>query len=144
MIALSLWPRRFGNSYTWTKPFVQWPAAGSWTSVSVTMSTWMIPEWTYGYHAMFPLLRDTSQNPGCIGILMSYHYAHYTKILITGFVLLSRYCVPASPWQSHMCLARRWLMSSHQEVPKNISPLSEEQIPLSSYLATWWNFPMNL
>ena len=50
-----------------------------------------------GYHVMLPLLPDTSQNPGCIGILLSDHYAHYTKILVTGFVLLSRYCVPASP-----------------------------------------------
>jgi hypothetical protein len=140
VIALSLWPRRFGNSQTWTKPFVQWPTAGPWTSVLVPVSTRMILEWTFGYHVMFPLLRDTSQNPGFIGILLSHHHAHYTEILITGFVLLSRYCVPASPWWSHLCLARRWLMSSHREGPKNISPSSEEQIPLLSYLTTCQTF----
>ena len=70
--------------------------AGSRTveSVSVPMSTRMIFEWTFGYHVMFALLRDTLQNLGCIGILLSHHYAYYTKILVTGFVLLSCYCVP--------------------------------------------------
>ena len=42
-----------------------------------------------GYHGMFPLLRDTLQNPVCVGILLSYHHAHYTVALVTGFVLLS-------------------------------------------------------
>ena len=43
-----------------------------------------------------PFVPYTSQNPGCIGILLSHHHAHYTEIFITGFVLFSRYCVPAS------------------------------------------------
>jgi hypothetical protein len=42
-----------------------------------------------GYHVAFPLLRDTLQNPVCIGILLSHHHAHYTVALVTGFVLLS-------------------------------------------------------
>ena len=85
---------------------------------------------------------DTSRNPRCIGILLSHHHAHYTEILATDFVLLSRYCVPASPWCSHVCLDRWWLMFSNREGPKNISPSSEEQIPLSNYLVPcqtlWW------
>ena len=43
-----------------------------------------------GYHVMFPLLRDTLQNPVCIGILLSHHHAHYTVAPVIGFVLLSR------------------------------------------------------
>jgi hypothetical protein len=148
MTALSLWPRRFSNTQTWTKPFVQWPTAGPWTYVSIPMSTRMIFEWTFGYHVTFPLLRDTLQNMRCISILMRHHHVHYTEILVIGFVLLSRFCIQASPWHSHLCLARRWLMLSHQEGPKNISPSSEEQIPLSSYLATcqtfWWTCKLSL
>ena len=125
-----------------------WPTAGPWTSILVPVSTWMIFEWTLGYHVMFPLLRDTSQNLGSIVILLSHHHAHYTEILVAGFVLLSCYCVLASPWQSHLCLARRWLMLSHQEGPKNISPSSEEQIPLLSYLVPcqtfWWTRKLSL
>jgi hypothetical protein len=67
-------------------------------------------------------------------------HAHYTDILVTGFVLLSRYRVPASPWRSNLCLARRCWMPSHREGPKNISPSSEEQIPLSSYPVTCQTF----
>ena len=104
------------------------------------MITRMIFEWTFGYHVMFPLLRDTLQNPVCIGILLSHHHAHYTIAPVTGFVLLSRWRVPASPWRSHLCLARRWWMPSHREGPKNISPSSEEQIPLSSYPVTCQTF----
>jgi hypothetical protein len=132
MIALSLWPRRFGNSYTWTKPLhsmtdsgivdihtlaepgisslvfigihlcnflaiwqqiysklavvYQWisnslvfhgspgKTPGTTTaSISIPMSTRMIFESTFGYHMMFPLLRDTSQKPGCNSILLSHH-----------------------------------------------------------------------
>ena len=29
-----------------------------------------------GYHVMFHLLRDTLQNPVCIGILLSHHHAY--------------------------------------------------------------------
>ena len=76
----------------------------------------------------------------CIGILPSYHHAHYTVAPVTGFLLLSRWRVPASGWCSHMCLARRWWMSSHREGPKNISPSSEEQSPLSSCPVTWQTF----
>ena len=32
----------------------------------------------------------------CIGILLSHTHAHYTGLLVTGFVLLSRSHVPAS------------------------------------------------
>ena len=47
-----------------------------------------------GYHLMFPLLRDTLQNPVCISILLSHHHAHYTVAPVTVapvtvFVLLS-------------------------------------------------------
>ena len=113
-------------------PFIQWPIAESWTSISVPMITRMIFKWTFGYHEMFPLLRDTLQNPMCIDILLGHHHAHYTVAPVTGFVLLSRWRVLASPWRSHLCLARRWWMPSHREGPKNISPSSEEQIPPSS------------
>ena len=116
--------------------------AGSRTveSVSVPMSTRMIFEWTFGYHVMLTFIHDTSKNLGCIGILLTHHHAHYTEILVTDFVLLSHYCVLASPWWSHVCLVRRWLMPSHWEGPKNISPSSEEQIPLSSYPFTCQTF----
>jgi hypothetical protein len=67
-------------------------------------------------------------------------HAHYTVILVTGFVLLSRCRVSASPWRSHLCLARWWRIPSHQEGPKNISPSSKEQIPLSSYLVPCQTF----
>ena len=43
-----------------------------------------------GYHVMFPLLRDTLQNPRCVGILLSHTHAHYIVVFVTGFVLLSR------------------------------------------------------
>ena len=46
-------------------------------------------ECTFGYRVMFHLLRDTLQNPVCIGIPLSHHHAHYTIASITGFVLLS-------------------------------------------------------
>ena len=119
-----------------------------WKSMSIPMSTRMIFEWTFGYHVMLPFLHDTSQNPGCISILLNHHHAHYTEILVTGFVLLSRYCVLASPWQSHVCLARRWLMQSHREGSNNISTLSVEKIPLLSYLVTcqtfWWTYKLSL
>ena len=108
------------------------------------MITRMIFEWTFGYHVMFPLLLDTLQNPVCIGILLSHHHAHYIVAPVTGFVLLFRWRVPASPWRSHLCLDRRWWMPSHREGPKNISPSSEEQIPLSSYQVTLSNFPVSL
>ena len=75
-----------------------------------------------------------------IDILLSHSHAHYTGLLVTGFVLLSRYHVPASLWLSHLCLARWWWMPSHREGPKNISPSSEEQIPLLSYLAPCHTF----
>ena len=100
MITLSLWSRRFGKSKTWTKPLRSMTDSGAWTSISVPMITRMIFEWTFGYHVMFPLLRNTFQNPVCMGILLSHHHAP-----ITGFVLLSCWCVWASPWGSHMCLA---------------------------------------
>ena len=35
-------------------------------------------KWNFSYHVMFPLLHDTSQNLGCIGILLSHAHAHYT------------------------------------------------------------------
>jgi hypothetical protein len=140
MITLSLWPRRFGNSQTWTKPFVQWPTGGPWTSLLVPVSTRMIFEWPFGYHVMFPLLCDTLQNPVCISILPSHHHAHYTIAPVTGFVPISRWRVLASPWHSHLYLARRWWMSSHREGPKNISPSSEEQIPLLSCPITCQTF----
>ena len=70
---LSLWPRRFDNHGHVGNPFVQWPIAEPWTSISVPMITRMIFEWTFGYHVMFPLLRDTSQNTRRIGILLSHH-----------------------------------------------------------------------
>ena len=31
---------------------------------------------------LFPLLRDTLQNPVCIGILLSHHHAHYIVALV--------------------------------------------------------------
>ena len=76
----------------------------------------------------------------CIVILLSHHHDHYTDLLVNSFVLLSRWCVPASPGHSHLCLARWWRMSSHWEGPKNISASSEEQIPLSSYLVPCQTF----
>ena len=85
VIALSLWPSRFSNSRTWTKPFVQWPITGPWTSILVPVSTRMIVKWTFGHHAMFPLLHDILQNPVCIGILLSHHHAHYTIAPIYQF-----------------------------------------------------------
>ena len=66
-------------------------------------------------------------------------FVHHASYLITGFVL-SRWRVPASPWRSHLCLASRWWMPSHREGPKNISPSSEEQIPLSSCPVTCQTF----
>ena len=121
-------------------PFVQWPIAEPWTSILVPMITRMIFEWTFGYHVMFPLLRDTLQNPVCIGILQSHHHAHYSVAPVTSFVLLFRWRVSASPWCSHLCLATRCWMPSHREGPKNISPSSKEQIPLLSYLVTCQTF----
>ena len=35
-------------------------------------------EWTFGYYVMSPLLHNTLQNPGCIGILLSDAHDHYT------------------------------------------------------------------
>ena len=88
------------------------------------------------------------RKPGMHRYPLESSHAHYTVILVTGFVLLSRYCVPASLWHSHLCLAKRWCMSSHWEGPKNISPLSEEQIPLSSCPVTcetfWWAWKLSL
>ena len=75
-----------------------------------------------------------------IGILLSHTHAHYISLLVTGFTLLSRWHVLASPWHSHLCLAIRWQMPSHREGPKNISSLSKEQIPLLSYLVPCQNF----
>ena len=76
-----------------------------------------------------------------INILLSHTHAHYTGLLITDYVLLSCWHVPASLWLSHMCLPRRWCMMSHLVGTKNISPLSEEQIPILSYQVTWHTFP---
>ena len=106
----------------------------------VPMITRMIFEWTFRYHVMLPLLRGTLENPVCIGMLLSHHHAHYIIALITDFVLLSRWLVLASPWRSHLSQARRLWMPSHRKGPKNISPLLEEQIPLSSYLVTCQTF----
>jgi hypothetical protein len=78
--------------------------------------------------------------PGMLQYPPESSHAHYTFILVTGFVLLSRYRVSASPWQSHLCLARWWSILLHREGPKNISPLSEEQIPLLSYLVPCQTF----
>ena len=84
----------------------------------------------------------------CICILLSHTHGNYTGLLVTGFVLLSHWCVPASSWCSHLCLAIKWWMPSHREGPKNISPSSEEQIPLSSYLVPcqtfWWTCKLSL
>ena len=63
----------------------------------------MIFERTFGYYVMLPLLCDISQNQGCIGILLSHHYAHYTENLVTGFVLLSRLlCFGTPVMKSHV------------------------------------------
>ena len=70
----------------------------------------------------------------CIGILLSHtpcSLYRCSSLPVLFFFLVDS--VPASPWHSHLCLARRWWMPSHREGPKNISPSSEEQIPLSSY-----------
>ena len=122
------------------KLFVQWPIAEPWTSISIPMNTRTSFEWTFDYHVMFPLLHDTSENPVSVGILLSHAHAHYTVTLDIDFVLLSRWSVPTSSWCSHLCLARWWWMSSHWEGPKNISPSSEEQIPLSSNLVPCQTF----
>ena len=50
------------------------------------------------------------------------------------------YCVLTSPWWNHICLDEQWSMPSHREGPKNISPSSSEQIPLSSYLVPFQTF----
>ena len=84
----------------------------------------------------------------CFAILYKTRWALVSSRVITMLtipllpllVLLSRWCVPASPWRSHLRLARRWWMPLHQEGPKNISPSSEEQIPLSNYPVTCQTF----
>ena len=78
----------------------------------------------------------------CVGVLLTPIQAHYTGLLVAGFVLLCRWHVPATPWHSHLYLERQWWTPSHREGPKNISPSPEEQIPLLSYLVPcqtfWW------
>lgn len=61
----------------------------------------------------------------------------YIGLLVTSFVLLSRWHISASTLPSYLCLARRWWLPSHQEGPENIFPLPEEQIPLLSYLVPY-------
>ena len=120
------------------EPFVQWPIAGAWTSISIPMSTYI---WVNLWFSCDPPFASWhSQNMGCIVILPSHHYADYTEILVTDFILLSRYYVPASLWCSHLCLTIRWWMPSQREGPKNISSLSEEEIPHLSYPTTCQTF----
>jgi hypothetical protein len=98
------------------------------------MITRMTFKWTFGYHVMFPLLRDTLQNPRQSVSSWVMHMLTIPFFSLPVFVLLSHWSFPASPWHSHLCLAIRWWMPSHQDSPMNISPSSEEQIPLSSCL----------
>ena len=74
------------------------------------------------------------RSPSELSLCSLYRNPHYR--FCSSFSLLCS----GIPWWSHVCLARHWLMSSQWEGPKNISPLSEEQIPLSSYPVTCQTF----
>ena len=100
---------------------------------------------SYAIH--FALRYFTQPEVWYIGISLSHTDAHYTGFLVTSFVLLSCWHVPASAWHSRMRLARRW-MPSRRENPQNIPPSSEEQIPLMSYLVHCqtfrWTYKLSL
>ena len=62
-----------------------------------------------GYHVMFPLLRDTLQNPVCIGILLSHHHAYLYRCSCCRFCsLFSLTCsgipVTSSPVSGQMMM----------------------------------------
>lgn len=148
MISLSLWPRRFSNSYTWMKPLRSMTDSrtmgvhiGPYEHTNdIWVSLWLSCD--------VPFASRYFMKPGMHQYPLESIHAHYIKILITGFVPFSRCSVPVSPWRSHLCLARRWWMPSHRVGPKNISPSSEEQIPLLSYLVPcqtfWWTCKLSL
>ena len=84
--------------------FVQWSTAEPWTSILIPILTRMLFEWSVGYHMMFLLLHDTLQNPRWMISVSPWNEHMFTIpfFLITGFVLFSRYRVPASPWLIHV------------------------------------------
>ena len=69
-------------------------------------------------------------------LCLLYRNPHYR--FCSSFSLL---CFGIPSW-SHLCLARRRSMPSHQEGPKNVSPSLEEQIPFSSYPSTCQTFQL--
>jgi hypothetical protein len=97
-------------------------------------------EWTFGYYVIFSLLHDTSQNPrwSVSSWVMYMLTIPFFFLPVLFFFLVDMFRHPL--WQSHLCLARRWWMPSHRDDPKNISPSSEEQIPLLSYLVACQTF----
>ena len=96
-----------------------------------------------------PLLWDTLQNPRW-DISLSSWVIHMLTIPSLSLTVLFFFLVEMlrHPHYSHLCLDRRWWMPSHRDGPKNISPLSEEQIPFLSYLVPcqtfWWTCKLSL
>ena len=67
-------------------------------------------------------------------------FVHHASYLVTGFVLFSRFCVPASPWSNHKVSGQTMMDTVTPRGPRDISPSSEEQIPILSYQVTWHTF----
>ena len=100
-------------------------------------------EWTSSCRVLFLLLHDMLQRPEvrftCIPV--DQQLVHYASYLVTGFVLFSRFRVPASQWSNHKVSSQTIMDTVTPRGPENISPSSEERIPILSHQVTLHTFP---